>query len=119
MSHKPNPSGRGRGGGPGRPEGGPPKRDILQLEKWIDNKIRVKFAGGRELTGTLKGFDPLLNLVLDDVEEVLRDPQTLQPYQPQKTRVLGLAVVRGTSIMAVNPLQGFEEISNPFLQNEE
>ena len=32
----------------------------------------VKFSGGREVTGTLKGFDQLMNLVLDDVEESVR-----------------------------------------------
>jgi U6 snRNA-associated Sm-like protein LSm7 len=30
----------------------------------------VKFNGGREVTGQLKGFDQLMNLVLDDVKEV-------------------------------------------------
>jgi U6 snRNA-associated Sm-like protein LSm7 len=34
--------------------------------------IRVKFSGGREAAGVLKGYDPLLNLVLDDTTEYLR-----------------------------------------------
>ncbi|CRK48925.1 hypothetical protein BN1723_020687, partial [Verticillium longisporum] len=38
----------------------------------MDKKITVKFNGGREVTGTLKGYDALMNLVLDDVEEVMR-----------------------------------------------
>lgn len=33
---------------------------------------RVKFAGGREVDGILKGFDKLDNLVLDDCVEYLR-----------------------------------------------
>ena len=32
------------------------------------------FSGGRECRGLLKGFDPLLNIVLDDTIEYLRDP---------------------------------------------
>jgi len=32
----------------------------------------VKFAGGREVDGVLKGFDKLDNLVLDDCIEYLR-----------------------------------------------
>jgi U6 snRNA-associated Sm-like protein LSm7 len=38
----------------------------------MDKKICVKFTGGREVTGTLKGYDALMNLVLDDVDEVVR-----------------------------------------------
>ena len=33
----------------------------------MDNKlIRVKFTGGREAAGISKGYDPLLNIVLDN-----------------------------------------------------
>jgi U6 snRNA-associated Sm-like protein LSm7 len=35
--------------------------------------------GGRESSGILKGFDPLLNLVLDNTIEYLRDPD--DPYK--------------------------------------
>jgi U6 snRNA-associated Sm-like protein LSm7 len=38
----------------------------------MDKKVNVKFNGGRECSGTLKGYDALMNLVLDDVEEVMR-----------------------------------------------
>ena len=66
-----------------------PKREaILDLSKYANQRIRVKFTGGREgmrhsandyvicstiklVTGVLKGFDQLLNLVLDEVEETL------------------------------------------------
>lgn len=78
--------GRGRGGGGNRDnrtgpgsnrEGGEekerPKRDnILDLNKYINEKMRIKFSGGREVVGLLKGFDQLMNLVLDEVEEVMR-----------------------------------------------
>ena len=39
------------------------------MSKYADQRIRVKFTGGREVTGVLKGYDQLLNLVLDDVKE--------------------------------------------------
>ena len=55
----------------GQPEK-PKKENILDLNKYIDKGIRVKFNGGREVEGVLKGFDPLMNLVLDEVKEVLR-----------------------------------------------
>ena len=38
----------------------------------MDSQVRVKCLGGRELRGTLRGFDELVNLVLDDCDEFLR-----------------------------------------------
>ncbi|XP_029421268.1 U6 snRNA-associated Sm-like protein LSm7 isoform X2 [Nannospalax galili] len=53
------------------------KESILDLSKYIDKTIRVKFQGGREASGILKGFDPLLNLVLDGTIEHMRAPVTV------------------------------------------
>jgi U6 snRNA-associated Sm-like protein LSm7 len=41
--------------------------------------IFITILGGRESSGILKGFDPLLNLVLDNTIEYLRDPD--DPYK--------------------------------------
>lgn len=85
----------GRGGGRGGAHAGqqterPKKENILDLTKYMDKEITVKFNGGREgrspplleierlltkrtlVVGTLKGYDQLMNLVLDDVKELLR-----------------------------------------------
>jgi U6 snRNA-associated Sm-like protein LSm7 len=35
-----------------------------------------------------------------------------------KTRKLGLVVVRGTQVSLVSPREGMEEIANPFLAQE-
>lgn len=40
----------------------------------------MKFAGGREAEGILKGYDPLLNLVLDNTKEFLRGNVRLKIY---------------------------------------
>ncbi|KAM0470049.1 hypothetical protein ACHAPX_010140 [Trichoderma viride] len=108
--------GGGRGGGP-RAEAGaggaqterPKKENILDLAKYLDKAIIVKFNGGREVRGTLKGYDALMNLVLDEVEESLRDDQG-----NETTRSLGLVVVRGTLLVLISPADGSEEIPNPF-----
>ena len=66
---------RGRGGassGPGsKPTEKPKKENILDLSKYKDKTIKVKFNGGREVEGILKGWDQLMNLVLDECKEVL------------------------------------------------
>lgn len=67
------------------------------------------------MIGTLKGFDPLVNLVLDDAREFIRDPDDLYKLTDQ-TRQLGLIVCRGTSVVLVCPMDGMESIENPFAQ---
>ncbi|KAF9890371.1 hypothetical protein FE257_006039 [Aspergillus nanangensis] len=121
--------GRGRGGGHDRARGGrsggasgganqqqekPKKENILDLNKYMDKEVRVKFNGGREVVGLLKGYDQLMNLVLDDVKETMRDDEG-----HENTRSLGLIVARGTLIVLISPADGSEEIPNPFLQQEE
>jgi U6 snRNA-associated Sm-like protein LSm7 len=64
--------------------------------------------------GTLKGYDALMNLVLDDVSETLRNDEG-----NTSTRPLGLVVARGTLLVLVSPMDGSEEIANPFVQAEE
>ncbi|CAL5866759.1 uncharacterized protein PFLUO_LOCUS969 [Penicillium psychrofluorescens] len=120
----------GRGGGRGGPRGQqgsqqksgggggaqekPKKENILDLNKYMDKEVQVKFNGGREVSGTLKGYDQLMNLVLDDVKESMRDDEG-----NQTTRSLGLIVARGTLIVLISPADGSEEIANPFVQPEE
>ncbi|KAI6182942.1 Sm domain-containing protein [Aphelenchoides bicaudatus] len=93
------------------------KESIVELSKFIDKRVRVKFQGGREATGILKGYDALLNLVLDDTIEFLRDPDDLLKITDE-TRNLGLVVARGTAVTVIAPNEGVEQIANPFIQEE-
>lgn len=94
------------------------KESILELSKFLEKSIRVKFAGGREASGILKGFDPLLNIVLDNTIEYLRDPD--DPYKlTDDTRQLGLVVCRGPNVMMISPQDGMEPIANPFASSQE
>ncbi|KAK9519332.1 hypothetical protein VZT92_022068 [Zoarces viviparus] len=94
------------------------KESIFDLSKYIDKPIRVKFQGGREASGVLKGFDPLLNLVLDGTIEYMRDPDD-QLKLTEDTRQLGLVVCRGTSVVLICPQDGMEAIPNPFVQQQD
>mmetsp|Transcript_15322 Transcript_15322/g.39037 ORF Transcript_15322/g.39037 Transcript_15322/m.39037 type:complete len:95 (+) Transcript_15322:2946-3230(+) len=89
------------------------RESTIELSKYLNKKIIVKFAGGREVNGTLRGYDTLLNMVLDDGKELLRDPD--DPYRlTSQSRSLGLVVCRGTAVMLVCPYDGYEETENPF-----
>lgn len=72
----------------------------------------------------LKGYDDLANIVLHDTIEYLRgkikrlffsiDPS--DPYNiTDETRKLGVVVLRGPSLMMVTPMEGYEEIDNPYV----
>jgi U6 snRNA-associated Sm-like protein LSm7 len=145
----------GRGGSRGGHQGSsqserPKKENILDLNRFIDKQMRVKFSGGREgirprppvclgrwltllaaVVGILKGFDQLMNVVLDDVKEIMRGMYS--PYSVtwlrahclgdddgnETTRALGLVVARSTLLVLISPVDGSEEIENPFLQADE
>lgn len=62
----------------------------------------------------MKGFDQLMNLVLDDVKEVMRDDTG-----KEATRSLGLVVARGTLLVVISPVDGSEVIANPFVNQDE
>ncbi|KAK3618092.1 U6 snRNP-associated protein Lsm7 [Elasticomyces elasticus] len=111
----------GRGGGDRGGRGGSnaqgadrKKENILDLTKYMDKEIMVKFNGGREVTGMLKGYDQLMNLVLDNVKEITKDDEG-----NTSTRSLGLLVARGTLLVLISPVDGSEEIENPFVQAED
>ncbi|POS86094.1 hypothetical protein EPUL_004439 [Erysiphe pulchra] len=142
-------SNRGGRGGRGNFDGNkgsisterPKKENILDLGKYMDKKISVKMSGGREVVGVLKGYDALMNLVLDDVEESMHGTlrssiydnsffslklngnelivTNLDEENKTTTRSLGLVVVRGTLLVLISPVDGSEEIANPFVQTEE
>ncbi|KAF2485622.1 hypothetical protein BDY17DRAFT_108679 [Neohortaea acidophila] len=102
------------GGGGAAPAAERKKENILDLTKYMDKEITVKFNGGREVTGTLKGYDQLMNLVLDNVKEITRDDEG-----NMSTRSLGLLVARGTLLVLISPVDGSEEIANPFVQADD
>ena len=91
---------------------------VFDLLKYVDQRVRVRFQGGREVDGILKGYDKLDNLVLDECIEYLRDPEDPMKLTDQ-TRTLGLVICRGTQVCLISPCEGMEEIANPFAEEEE
>lgn len=109
--------GAGGGGGGGDNKEKRRKETILDLSKYLEKTILVKFAGGRQASGVLKGYDPLLNMVLDNTTEHLRDPD--EPCKlAEETRTLGLVVCRGSLVVLICPQDGMEAIANPFIAQD-
>ena len=82
----------------------------------MDQKIRVKCNGGRELVGILKSYDQIPNIILDECIEHLRSAEDSYVLTEQ-IRKIGLLMVRGTSIVSVAPEAGITIIANPFVSD--
>ena len=54
------------------------------LSKLSNQRVRVRFQGGREVDGILKGYDKLDNLVLDECVEYLRGKDLYCIYKSLK-----------------------------------
>lgn len=116
------------------------KPNPVDLDKWMEKRVHVKFQGGREgeerercsssesvaassrrppsaVVGTLKGYDQLVNIVLDDTVEFLRASEDDAPGATGETRSLGLLVCRGPQITVLCPDAEFKEIANPFVDD--
>ncbi|CAH1990191.1 unnamed protein product [Acanthoscelides obtectus] len=66
-----------------------------ELKKFMDKKLSLKLNGGRQVTGILRGFDPFMNLVVDESVEDCRDGSKNN---------IGMVVIRGNSIVMIEAL---------------
>ncbi|KAI9137356.1 small nuclear ribonucleoprotein polypeptide G-like protein [Paraphysoderma sedebokerense] len=66
-----------------------------ELKKYMDKKLFLQLNGNRNVVGTLRGFDPFMNLVLDDaVEESANEKHDI-----------GMVVIRGNSVIMMETLE--------------
>nr|XP_046200659.1 small nuclear ribonucleoprotein G-like isoform X1 [Oncorhynchus gorbuscha] len=63
---------------------------------FMDKKLSLKLNGGRQVQGVLRGFDPFMNLVMDECLEMV-------PGGIQNT--IGMVVIRGNSIIMLEALE--------------
>ncbi|KAK4350467.1 hypothetical protein RND71_029780 [Anisodus tanguticus] len=84
------------------------KESVLDLTKFVNKAVQVKLTGGRQVVGTLKGYDQLLNVVLDEAIEHLRDSNDPLKSTGQ-TRLIGLIVCKGSAVMLVAPEDGTDD----------
>lgn len=68
-----------------------------ELKKFMDKKLFVHVQGGRKVSGTLRGYDLFLNLVIDDAQE---------ETTPAQRHPIGTVVIRGNSVTSMETLEG-------------
>lgn len=62
----------------------------------MDKRCQLKLNGNRTVNGVLRGFDPFMNLVIDEAFEVVRTGEK---------RPIGMVVARGNSILMIEALE--------------
>ena len=66
------------------------------LKRYMERRMSVKLVANRRVTGTLRGYDQFMNLVLDDaIEDVSSTEQN----------DIGRVVVRGNSVIEFELLE--------------
>ncbi|KAE8214188.1 hypothetical protein CF319_g2925 [Tilletia indica] len=75
-----------------------------ELKRYIDKRVAVNINGGRRITGTLRGYDVFMNIVVENAIEQLHPIKgnlNLWKDGPQ----CGTVVVRGASVTMVEGLE--------------
>ena len=67
------------------------------LKKYMERRVAVKLNGSRKVVGVLRGFDPFMNLVLENADEVVSDTEVIR---------IGMTVIRGASVLQLECLEG-------------
>ncbi|XP_033633284.1 small nuclear ribonucleoprotein G-like [Asterias rubens] len=67
-----------------------------ELKKFMDKKLSLKLNGNRRVTGILRGFDPFMNLVMDE---------TVEDAAGNVKHDIGMVVIRGNSIILLEVLE--------------
>eukprot|EP00050_Salpingoeca_kvevrii_P012782 m.24693 g.24693 ORF g.24693 m.24693 type:complete len:65 (+) comp4318_c0_seq1:3-197(+) len=62
----------------------------------MDKRLQLQLNGGRTVTGILRGFDPFMNLVVDQATEVV---------SPDEQKDIGMIVIRGNSVLMMEALE--------------
>ncbi|RKP15443.1 hypothetical protein BJ684DRAFT_18219 [Piptocephalis cylindrospora] len=73
-----------------------PKAPTPELKKYMEKKLMVQLNGSRKVIGTLRGYDPFMNIVLDSCVEEKRNGDKV---------AIGMVVIRGNSIVSLELLQ--------------
>ncbi|CAG8514562.1 10086_t:CDS:2 [Ambispora leptoticha] len=62
----------------------------------MEKHLSIQLNGGRKVNGILRGFDPFMNLVLDE---------TVEEISPTEKHNIGMVVIRGNSVVIMEALE--------------
>ncbi|KAL1932050.1 hypothetical protein VTP01DRAFT_9106 [Rhizomucor pusillus] len=73
-----------------------PKAAIPELKRYMDKRLSLQLNGNRKVTGVLRGYDPFMNIVLDE---------TVEEVSASEKKNIGMVVIRGNSISIMEALE--------------
>jgi len=62
----------------------------------MDKNLTIKLNGNRKVVGILRGYDQFMNLVIDN---------TLEEVSQHERNEIGMVVIRGNSVVMIEPLE--------------
>ncbi|XP_067935766.1 small nuclear ribonucleoprotein G-like [Watersipora subatra] len=66
-----------------------------ELKKYMDKKVSLKLNAARTVNGIFRGYDPFMNIVIDEGVEVTKTGER---------HSIGILVTRGDSVILVEAL---------------
>ena len=77
------------------------------LKNYVDKKIQINLNGNRKLIGKLKGYDPFMNIVLENTYDISKNSLNSaneeekfdKEIKIQENQPLGTVMIRGNSIV--------------------
>ncbi|GAA5803324.1 ribonucleoprotein LSM domain-containing protein [Helicostylum pulchrum] len=72
------------------------KTTTPELKKYMDKRLSLQLNGNRKVSGVLRGFDPFMNIVLDE---------TIEEISATEKHNIGMVVIRGNSISIMEALE--------------
>ncbi|CAM0138474.1 hypothetical protein VKS41_007088 [Umbelopsis sp. WA50703] len=67
-----------------------------ELKKYMEKRLSLQLNGSRKVVGILRGYDPFMNVVLDD---------TVEEVSAGEKHNIGMVVIRGNSIVSMEALE--------------
>ena len=77
------------------------------LKNYVDKRIQINLNGNRKLIGKLKGYDPFMNIVLENAIDISNSKSNINEEHKandeniikQENQPLGTVMIRGNSIV--------------------
>ena len=77
------------------------------LKNYVDKRIQINLNGNRKLIGKLKGYDPFMNIVLENAIDISNNKTNINEEHKandeniikQENQPLGTVMIRGNSIV--------------------
>ncbi|CAG8494982.1 13169_t:CDS:2 [Funneliformis caledonium] len=74
----------------------PELKKYLFIYVYMEKRLFIQLNGARKVTGILRGYDPFMNLVLDD---------TVEEVSSTEKHNIGMVVIRGNSVVIMEALE--------------